>query len=155
MVGSAAETGHLGCATHHLAGGLYGAGVPAALRVLLLVTAAAAGAVAGLLGSFVHAIAPAGLPLGLLLGAALSAAVFVTAGLALGRPGAVTAAVGWLVLVLALATQRPEGDLVVTGSAAGYLWLLGGTLLAGACIAPRYRPGDRRPPPSAGDSDGR
>lgn len=124
---------------------------------MLLVPAALAGAVAGLLGSFVHALAPAGLPLGLLVAWALSAAVFVTCGLALGRPGAVAAAGGWLLVVLLLAGQRPEGDLVVPGSTEGYLWLLGGMLVAGACTVPRYPPPGRRPPapPSAGREDGR
>jgi hypothetical protein len=131
--------------------------VPAAVRALLLVPAALAGAVAGLLGSFVHAVVPAGLPLGLLLAGALSAAVFVTCGLALGRPGAVAAACGWLLVVLLLASQRPEGDLVVPGSTAGYVWLLGGMLVAGACIVPSYRPPPQRPPepPTAGPGDGR
>lgn len=131
--------------------------MPVAVRALLLVPAALAGALAGLLGSFVHALEPAGLPLGLLVAGALSAAVFVTSGLALGRPGAVAAAGGWLLVVLLLASQRPEGDLVVPGSVEGYLWLLGGMLVAGLCIVPRYRPPGRRPPdsPSAGTEDGR
>lgn len=138
-------------------GAVYGAGVPVVVRALLLVPAALAGAVAGLLGSFVHALEPGGLPLGLLLAAALSAAVFVTSGLAAGRPGAVAAAGGWLLVVLLLASQRPEGDLVVPGSTEGYLWLLGGMLVAGACTVPRYRPMVRRPadPPSADPEDGR
>jgi hypothetical protein len=131
--------------------------VPRAIRVLLLVPAALAGAVAGLLGSFMHALEPAGLPLGLLVAGALSAAVFVTSGLALGRPGAVAAAGGWLLVVLLLASQRPEGDLVVPGSLDGYLWLLGGMLVAGVCMVPRYRVPDRRPhdPPSADREDRR
>lgn len=131
--------------------------MPVAVRALLLVPAALAGAVAGLLGSFVHALEPAGLPLGLLVAWALSAAVFVTAGLALGRPGAVAAAGGWLLVVLLLSSQRPEGDLVVPGSAEGYLWLLGGMLVAGSCTVPRYRFLARRPPgpPSADGTDGR
>jgi hypothetical protein len=130
--------------------------VPVAVRALLLVPAVLAGAVAGLLGSFVHALEPAGLPLGLLVAGALSAAVFVTCGLALGRSGAVAAGGGWLLVVLLLASQRPEGDLVVPGSTEGYVWLLGGMLVAGACTVPRYgAPERRRPPPSADDEDGR
>ena len=76
-----------------------------------------AGAAAGLLGSFVHAQDVLGLPLGLLVAWALSVAVFVTCGLVLGRPGAAAGVAGWLVLVLLLSTQRPEGDLVVAGTA--------------------------------------
>ena len=129
--------------------------MPVAVRALLLVPAALAGAVAGLLGSFVHASEPAGLPLGLLVAGALSAAVFVTCGLALGRPGAVAAAGGWLLVVLLLASQRPEGDLVVPGSTVGYVWLLGGMLVAGACIVPHYRAPARRPPdPPSADAEG-
>lgn len=110
------------------------------VRVLLLAAAAAAGAVAGALGSFVHPLHPLGLPMGLLLGGALSAAVYATAGLLLGRAGAVAAAGGWVVVVLLLTVRRPEGDLVVANDPAGYAWLLGGVLLAGAAAVPRYRP---------------
>jgi hypothetical protein len=113
--------------------------VPAALRALLLLVAVAAGAAAGLLGSFVHPLKVLGLPLGLLVAFALSGAVFVTAGLLMGRAGAVAAGVGWVLVVLLMASPRPEGDLVVPGSTGGYLWLLGGTLLAGGCMALPYR----------------
>ena len=119
-------------------------GVPVALRALLLLAAAVAGAVAGLLGSFVHPLTVVLLPVGLLLAFALSAAVFVTAGLLLGRGGAVAAGAGWVVTVLLLASPRPEGDLVVPGSAGGYVWLFGGTLLAAGCLA---LPDRRRPRP--------
>jgi hypothetical protein len=116
--------------------------------------AAAAGAGAGVLGSFVHPLDLAGLPVGLAVAAALSAGVFVTTGLLLDRPGAAAAALGWLVAVLVLASRRPEGDLVVPGSVAGYVWLLGGTLLAGGCVALPYRRADRRTS-SAAPADGR
>lgn len=131
--------------------------MPVAARVLLLAPAALAGAAAGLLGSFVHAQDVAGLPLGLLVAWALSIAVFVTCGLLLGRPGAAAAVAGWLVLVLLLSTQRPEGDLVVAGTAVGYLWLLGGFVLAGGCLIPRYAvtPRQPAPAPSADAGDGR
>lgn len=131
------------------------------VRAVLLLPAVVAGAAAGLLGSFVHALTPVGLPLGMVVALALSVAVFVTCGLALGRRGAVVSAGGWVVVVLLLSTQRPEGDLVVAGSAAGYVWLLGGTVLAGCCIVPAY--GRRRSipggapsgAPSAGPEPGR
>lgn len=109
--------------------------MPPAVRAPLVLLAAGAGAVAGLLGSFVHPTEVVGLPAGLVLAAGLSGAVFVTAGLLLGRSGAAGAALGWLAVVLVLASRRPEGDLVVPGSLAGYVWLLGGTLLAGVCVA--------------------
>ena len=116
------------------------------LRGLLALLALGAGALAGLLGSFVHPVKLAHLPVGLVVALALSGSVFVMAGLMLGRAGAVAAAGGWAVPVLLLATQRPEGDLVVPATLAGYGWLLGGFVLALICIVPGYR---RRPPPPA------
>lgn len=114
------------------------------MRALLTVPAGLAGGVAGLLGSFLHPLTVGWLPVGLLVGFALTAAVVVTSGLLLGRPGAAAAAVGWLVVVLVLAAQRPEGDLVVPASGLGYTWLLGGTLLVLGCAALPY-PSTARP----------
>ena len=68
----------------------------------------------------------------------------MTGGLLLGRAGAVAASVGWVGTVLLLASPRAEGDLVVPASTTGYLWLLGGTLLAVGCVALPYRPAPRR-----------
>lgn len=121
-------------------------GAARVVRVALAVPAALAGAVAGLLGSFLHPLTVARLPVGLLLALALTAAVVVTAGLLLGRPGSAAAALGWLAVVLVLASQRPEGDLVVPASGLGYTWLLGGTVLALGCVALPYRPSG---PPAA------
>ena len=130
--------------------------MPAALRALLLLAALVAGAAAGVLGSFVHPLKVLGLPLGLLVAFALSGAVFVTAGLLLGRAGAVAAGVGWVLVVLLMASPRPEGDLVVPGSTSGYLWLLGGTLLAGGCmVLPYQRPAPHSLEPSAPPGVGR
>ena len=112
----------------------------------LLFVAAACGAVAGVLGSFVHLLAALGLPAGLLLALLLSAGTFGTWGLLLGRPGAAAGTAGWLVVVLLLARARPEGDLVVDGSAVGYAWLLGGLLVAGGCLALPYRSAASGPP---------
>jgi hypothetical protein len=130
--------------------------VPAAVRALLLAAAALAGAAAGLLGSFVHPLSVLGVPVGLLLALGLSAGVFVTGGLLVGRPAAVAAAVGWVAVVLLLASPRPEGDLVVPASVTGYGWLLGGTLLAGCCVAvPYHRAPRRTAQPSATADAGR
>lgn len=112
------------------------------LRSLLVLPLAAAGAAAGLLGSFVHPLTAGLLPFGLLLAGALSAADVVTAGLLAGRAGAVATGLGWVSAVLVLSGRRPEGDLVVPGTALGYGWLLGGTVLViGAAALPygRYR----------------
>ena len=124
-----------------------------ALRLLLHGAAAAAGVLAGALGSFVHPVRAAGLPVGLLCALALSAAVFVAAGLLVrARTGAAACAAGWFLPVLLFSTQRPEGDLVVPGSAAGYAWLLGGSLVAALAVGWPY--GDRTAS-SAQGGDGR
>ena len=57
---------------------------------------------------------------------------------------------------LLLASPRPEGDLVVPGSTAGYLWLFGGTLLAAGCMTLPYgRPPRPGAEPSATAGGGR
>jgi hypothetical protein len=132
-------------------------------RVLTCVVATAAGAAAGLLGSFCYAATRSGAPVGLLLALLLSTAVFVTCGLATrGRLAPALAAVGWVVVVVLLSIRRPEGDLVVTGTLLGSLWLLAGSVLAGSAAAWPYavRPGDgplrpRRRPASEVPGSGR
>ena len=116
------------------------------LRALLVIPVLLAGALAGLVGSFVHPLDAAHLPVGLLIALALSGSVFVTARALLGRPGAIVAAAGWLVAVLPFATQRPEGDLVVPATLAGYVWLLGGFLLALGCVLVAGPRREARPP---------
>ena len=128
--------------------------MPAAVRALLLAAAALSGAVAGLLGSFVHPLSVLGAPVGLVLGLALSAGVFVTAGLLLGRPAVVAAAIGWGAVVLLLSSPRTEGDLVVPASTTGYGWLLGGALLALGCVALPYPPAPRRTAQPSATTDG-
>lgn len=106
------------------------------LRALLYAAALLVGATAGLLGSFLHPQRLAGLPVGLLCGLVLTAAAVVTGGMLTGaRAGAAVTAVGWVAPVLTLSAPRPEGDLVVPGTTLGYLWLLGGTAVAGAAVA--------------------
>jgi hypothetical protein len=109
-------------------------GVSRAVHALLVVAAALAGATAGVLGSFVHPLEVGWVPVGLVVGLALSGSAVVTARLLAGRSAAVAAAVGWLAVVLVLAGQRPEGDLVVANTVAGQVWLFAGTALVGACI---------------------
>jgi hypothetical protein len=81
----------------------------------------------GVLGSFVHAVVLGGVPVGLLAAYVLTAALLATARLATGsRSGAAAVGGGWVVALLLLSAPRPEGDLVVSGSLAGYAWLIGG-----------------------------
>jgi hypothetical protein len=124
------------------------------VHALLVLAAAAAGATAGVVGSFVHPYAVGWVPVGLLVGLALSGSVVVTARLLAGRSAAVAAAVGWLAVVLVLAGQRPEGDLVVADTVAGQVWLFAGTALVGACIVLPLG-GVLALPPSGPSGDGR
>lgn len=131
--------------------------------LLTCAAAAAAGAAAGVAGSFRYAWTVAWLPVGLLLALLLTVVVIATAGLASrGRLAPAFAALAWVAVVVLLSVRRPEGDLVVTGTALGSLWLLVGSLLAGAAVTWPYavRPGDeplrRAPEPStAGAPDDR
>jgi hypothetical protein len=129
-------------------------GVSRAVHALLVVAAALAGAAAGVLGSFVHPLEVAWVPVGLVVGLALSGSVVVTARLLAGRSAAVAAALGWLVVVLLLSGQRPEGDLVVANTVAGQVWLFAGTAVVGGCIV---LPFGRvlAVPPSGSRGDGR
>lgn len=121
--------------------------MPRPRRVLAGAVALLGGLWAGLLGSFVHATTSYGVPVGLLAGLGLSLAVFVTAGLATRSRGPVAAAAaGWVAVVLLLSLRRPEGDLVVPGTLLGYVWLLGGTLLAGAALSWPYASTGPSPP---------
>ena len=124
------------------------------MHALLVLAAALAGATAGVLGTFVHPLEIGWVPVGLVVGLALSGSVVVTARLLGGRSAAAAAALGWLVVVLVLAGQRPEGDLVVANNVAGQVWLFVGAALVGACIVlPLGRV--LAVPPSGSRGDGR
>jgi hypothetical protein len=97
---------------------------------------AVGGAVLGVAGSFYQGVDVGPVPLLAVAFAALNLAVFRLAGWAMGtRLGAVAPAVGWLIVVIFMSSRRPEGDLVISGSAAGYIFLLGGTVAALTAIA--------------------
>jgi hypothetical protein len=85
----------------------------------------------------------------------------VAGGWLLGRGGAVGPAALWLVTALVLGTRRPEGDIVLTGSPVGTVFLLTGALAcaAGVALSPRRRPGpaaaaEAHRPPGGGDAGG-
>jgi hypothetical protein len=137
-------------------------------RLLAGAAGALAGGLAAVLGSFAHAATAGGAPAGLAAALGLSFACFVTTGLAARRRGPVAlAAAAWVLVVLVLSLRRPEGDLVVPGTALGYAWLLGGTLAAAAAVSLPYAGVGPRPvtsaaappspgrPPTATSADGR
>lgn len=100
-----------------------------------------------------QAVRVQGTPVGLVAALGLSLSVVAGAGAASGsRAGALAAAAGWLAGVVALATPRAEGDLVLPATWTAYGWLFGGTLLGGLAAAWPYRGGGRgrsRPPTPA------
>ena len=106
----------------------------------MVLPAAAVGVLVAALGSLVHAVTAGGLPVGLLLGLALTVSAFVMLGMLLGRPGVAAALVGWVVVVLVLGSETPGGDLIVSGSIAGTVWLFGGALLGMALAALPWPP---------------
>lgn len=92
---------------------------------------AVAGAMAGLLGSFYHAVDVGPIPAFAIAFALLNLGAFRLGGWAMGtRLGAVAPALAWLLVVIFMSSRRPEGDLVISGSAAGYVYLLGGSIAA-------------------------
>jgi hypothetical protein len=113
--------------------------VAAVARVLTYAGLTLAGAVLGLVGGFLHAFpAPLlGVDVPVLLPAALAVlVVLVVGGSALtgSRLGAALPALAWLLVTVPLAIQRPEGDLVVAGTLAGLVYLLGGVVVAGTGV---------------------
>ncbi|WP_093799231.1 DUF6113 family protein [Streptomyces sp. Wb2n-11] len=89
------------------------------------------GALTGAAGVLVHA---AWFPGGLLLALLAAAGVFYGSLYATGaKAGVGASAAGWLVAVVLLTVSRPEGDLLVGGSAVSYAYLLGGMAVAVIC----------------------
>jgi hypothetical protein len=127
--------------------------VPRPRRAIASLLAFVGGAAAGVLGSFVHGNEASGVPVGLITAFGLCLSFFVAAGLATrSRAVAGLAVAGWLLAVLLLSWQRPEGDLVVPGTTLGYLWLFGGMAVAGAALAVNYAvvlPARRRESPAS------
>jgi hypothetical protein len=111
--------------------------VAAPTRVEAFVTGGAygvlvvAGAAAGLLGSFFHAVDVGPIPVFAIAFALLNLGAFRLAGWAMGtRLGAAAPALAWLLVVIFMSSKRPDGDLVISGSTAGYIYLLGGSAAA-------------------------
>lgn len=112
-------------------------------RAVLLVLLAGVGGLVGVVGSFVHdasvELVGVGVPVGLVVALGMVGAVQLLAGWSLRSRFAVLApGAGWLLLVLRLGIPRPEGDLVVAAGVAGYVFLLGGSVLIGLGIALPY-----------------
>ncbi|MFC6934192.1 DUF6113 family protein [Actinomadura yumaensis] len=102
------------------------------------------GGVVGLLGSFALNWSTGDVPVAAVLLVLLVFAMVRLAGWGMaGRLGAAVPAVVWGVVVMVLSMQRPEGDLVVPGTAAGYVYIIGG--LVAAVLAVSRVPSNRPP----------
>lgn len=115
------------------------------------------GLLLGLVGSFEFSWTAFGLPIAAVVVAVVDFAVFRAAGWAMrSRLGVAAVAVPWLVVTVLLSTRRAEGDLVVTGTLAGYVYIFGGAIAAAVAVAstrpsglprdPAGPPGEPRPP---------
>lgn len=100
-------------------------------RVLAYVAAVVLGALVGSAGSLVQA---AWSPGGMLLALAAVGALCYGAGVATGgRGGGFAAGGGWLLAVLVVSFNRPEGDFVFISGLGPQLFIFGGMLIAVIC----------------------
>jgi hypothetical protein len=89
------------------------------------------GSVLAVIGSFEFSWEAGSLPVAAVLLSVVNLAVFRGAGWAMEtKLGAVVPAVFWLIVVVVLSSRRPEGDLIVTGTVPGYVFIFGGAIAA-------------------------
>lgn len=83
-------------------------------------------------GAFLVPLRVAGVPLpvAVVVAAGANVALGLAGGRLYGRLGAAVPGVLWFAIAAALQARRPEGDLVVTGSVTGLLFLLIGSICA-------------------------
>jgi Family of unknown function (DUF6113) len=89
------------------------------------------GVLLGVIGSFEFSWQAGSFPVAAIALSALNLAIFRAAGWAMeSRLGAVVPAVLWMIILVVLSSRRPEGDLVVTGTTPGYVYMFGGAVAA-------------------------
>ncbi|WP_116021731.1 DUF6113 family protein [Thermomonospora umbrina] len=99
-------------------------------------TLALLGLVLGVVGSFHFGWRTGSFPLAAVLLVALNFALPWLAGRLMGtKIAAAVPWVTWALVVTLLSTGRSEGDLVVTGDLAGYLFIMGGLVTGGVAVA--------------------
>ncbi|MFG2005766.1 DUF6113 family protein [Spirillospora sp. NPDC048911] len=104
------------------------------------------GALLGAVGSFLQDWTAGSVPVAAILLVALNLGFVRLAGWAMGgRMGAVIPTLTWAIVVFLMSQQRPEGDLVIPGDLAGYVFLIGGlvaAVIAVSLVPTRRQPGD-------------
>ncbi|GAA2162372.1 DUF6113 family protein [Actinomadura napierensis] len=125
-----------------------GAGARAEGPLESLVTGAAyaalglLGGVLGLVGSYAQQWTAGDVPVTSVVLALLVYAMARLAGWGMGgKIGAAVPAVVWGVVVIVMSMQRSEGDLVIPGTLAGYVYIVGGMVAAGIAVARVPSPG--------------
>lgn len=101
------------------------------------------GVLFGLLGSFMQNWTTGPVPVAAIILVALVFCMVRLAGLGMGgRLGATIPAVMWAVVAFVMSMRRAEGDLVVPGTTAGYVYIIGGMVaaVAGVMMVPAARP---------------
>ncbi|MCO5972073.1 DUF6113 family protein [Actinoallomurus soli] len=90
----------------------------------------------GAITSFQFSWTAGSVPVAAILLSFVEFAAFRLAGWAMeSKLGVVALAVPWLIVVVLLSSRRPEGDLVVTGTTAGYVFIFGGAIAAVVAVA--------------------
>ncbi|MFG2249574.1 DUF6113 family protein [Spirillospora sp. NPDC048823] len=102
-----------------------------------------AGVLFGLFGSFMQNWTTGPVPVAAIVLVALVFCMVRLAGLGMGgRLGATIPAVMWAIVAFVMSMRRAEGDLVIPGTTAGYVYIVGGMLaaVAGVMLVPAARP---------------
>lgn len=104
------------------------------------------GAAFGVVGSFAQNWTAGPVPVASIVLVALVFAMVRLAGYGMGgRLGATVPAAAWVIVAFLMSVRRAEGDLVVPGTVAGYVFIVGGMVaaVAGVMLVPASRaPGE-------------
>ncbi|MEU8800327.1 DUF6113 family protein [Spirillospora sp. NPDC048819] len=101
------------------------------------------GVLFGLFGSFMQNWTTGPVPIAAIILVVLVFCMVRLAGLGMGgRLGATIPAVMWALMAFVMSMRRAEGDLVVPGTTAGYVYIIGGMVaaVAGVMLVPAARP---------------
>jgi hypothetical protein len=89
------------------------------------------GVLLGVIGSFEFSWQAGSVPVAAIALSVVNLAIFRAAGWAMeSKLGAVVPAALWMIILVVLSSRRPEGDLVVTGTTPGYVYMTGGAVAA-------------------------
>jgi hypothetical protein len=94
------------------------------------------GLVLGVVGSLQYGWTVGSVPLAAVVLVALNFGLLWLAGWGMrAKTGAAVPWVTWMAVVIAASSRRSEGDLLITGDLAGYLFIIGGMVVGGLAVA--------------------